>query len=186
MRKNFVILSALFALFGCKSVKTKPEATGKPSKSIYDYTVKSIEGEDVSLSKYKGKKILIVNVASECGYTPQYKELQALHEKHGDKLVILGFPANDFLGQEPGTNQEIQSFCTKNFGVTFPMFEKVTVKGDQIAPVYKWLTDKELNGWNTQAPRWNFCKYLIGENGELIAFFASSVTPLSEEITSRL
>ncbi|MCI0448840.1 MAG: glutathione peroxidase [Chlorobi bacterium] len=161
--------------------------------SIYEYIqsnpsakIKSIDGAEVDFSQYKGKKVLIVNVASECGYTPQYEDLQKLYEANKDKLVILGFPANNFGGQEPGTNEEIKSFCQKNYGVTFPMFEKISVTGDEQHPLYKWLTNSELNGWNSQAPVWNFCKYLIDETGGLVKYYSMKVKPFDEEITSQL
>jgi glutathione peroxidase len=156
------------------------------AKSIYEFTLKTIDGKDLSLSTFKGKKILIVNVASECGYTPQYKPLQELHEKYGNKVVILGFPANNFGGQEPGTNTEIKGFCTKNYGVTFQMMEKISVKGSDMHPLYKWLSNKEENGSCNDAPGWNFCKYLIDEQGKIIKFFSSKVDPMSNEITSLL
>ncbi|AMM50044.1 glutathione peroxidase [Rufibacter sp. DG15C] len=152
------------------------------AKSIYDIPLTTIDGKATSLDKYKGKKLLIVNVASECGYTPQYADLEKLHKLHGDKVVVLGFPANNFGGQEKGTNEEIAQFCQKNFGVTFPMFSKASVKGDDMQPLYKWLTDKSVNGTNDQAPSWNFCKYLIDEKGNLVKFYPSKVSPLSEEL----
>lgn len=154
--------------------------------SIYDFPLKTLSGENTTLAKYKGKKMLLVNVASECGYTPQYKNLQALHEKYGNKVVVIGFPANNFGGQEPGTSTEIKDFCTKNYGVTFPMMEKISVKGSDKHPLYKWLGDKETNGVCDESPGWNFCKYLIDEKGTIIKFFSSKVDPLSSEITSLL
>ena len=152
------------------------------SVSFYALAVKDINGNDFKFSDLKGKKVLIVNTASECGYTPQYKDLEELNKKYGDKVVILGFPANNFGGQEPGTNKEIAGFCEKNYGVTFQLFEKVDVVGENACDLYKWLFTKELNGWNSQEPKWNFNKYLIDENGQLIKYFASSVKPMSEEI----
>jgi glutathione peroxidase len=151
-------------------------------KSIYDFKMKDINGEDVDFSKFKGQKLLLVNVASKCGYTPQYADLQKLHEAHGDKVTIIGFPANNFGGQEPGTNEEIKQFCSENYGVTFKMMDKVSVKGADKDPLYRWLSDKDMNGWNDKEPSWNFCKYLINENGELVKFFPSSVKPMDEEI----
>ncbi|MCC5930843.1 MAG: glutathione peroxidase [Cyclobacteriaceae bacterium] len=152
------------------------------SSLFYDFKLKTIEGEEIDFSRFKGQKVMIVNVASKCGYTPQYKDLQALHEKYGDKVVILGFPANNFGSQEPGTNEEIMQFCSSNYGVSFQMFEKISVKGADMHPLYRWLTDKEKNGWNDQTPSWNFCKYLIDENGELIKFYASGINPMSDEV----
>ncbi|WP_240731647.1 glutathione peroxidase [Hymenobacter radiodurans] len=154
--------------------------------TVYDYTVKTIEGKDVKLSQFAGKKLLIVNVASECGYTPQYKELEELHKKHGDKVTVLGFPANNFGGQEPGTNEEIATFCEKNFGVTFPMFEKVSVKGDDTAPLFQFLADKTKNGAISDAPTWNFCKYLVDEQGHVVGYYPSKVKPMSDELVAAI
>ena len=150
--------------------------------SLYDFKLKDINGKEVKFSDYKGKKLLIVNVASKCGYTKQYEQLQELYAEHGDKITILGFPANNFGGQEPGSNEEIKDFCESKFGVTFPMFEKISVKGFDKHPLYRWLTDASQNGWNNEEPSWNFCKYFINEKGELVKFFPSSVNPLDEEI----
>lgn len=179
------------SLPGCKEIKTRPadiqpEQNQSSMKSIYDIPVSTIEGEVTSLAPYKGKKMLIVNVASKCGYTPQYADLQEFYDKYNGKVVVLGFPANNFGGQEPGTNAEIQEFCTKNFGVTFPMFEKISVKGNDMHPLYQWLTDKEQNGWNEKAPNWNFCKYLISEDGKLLKFYSSGVNPMDEEVVGQL
>ena len=149
---------------------------------FYDFKMKDINGKDVDFASFKGKKLLIVNVASKCGYTKQYAQLQELYEAHGDKIMILGFPANNFGGQEPGSNEEIKAFCDAEFGVTFPMFEKISVKGVDKHPLYRWLSDASQNGWNNQEPSWNFCKYFINEKGELVKFFPSSVTPLDEQI----
>ncbi len=148
--------------------------------SLYDFKMNSLEGKAIDFSQYKGKTLLIVNTASECGYTPQYADLQKLHETFGDKVVILGFPANNFGGQEPGTNKEIASFCKKNYGVTFQMFEKISVKGNDQHPLYAYL--KERTG---QEPGWNFCKYLVKPDGT-VKFFKSSVKPMDKEITSEL
>lgn len=137
-------------------------------------------------SQLKGKKVLLVNVASNCGYTPQYTELEALYQQHKNKLVILGFPANDFKEQEPGSDEEIASFCKVNFGVTFPLFQKQSVVDTAGNRVYKWLTDPAENGWNNQKPTWNFCKYLVDENGKLLAFFPAAASPLGNEIVSLL
>lgn len=155
-------------------------------ESFYDFKMKSIDGKMISFDQYKGKKVLLVNVASKCGFTPQYEDLQKLHELYGNKLVVLGFPANNFGGQEPGTNEEIALFCTSNYGVTFQMFEKISVKGDDMDPLYQWLTNEKYNGWNNEAPSWNFCKYLVDENGKLIAFFPSKVKPLSDELLAKI
>lgn len=153
------------------------------NKSIYDYTAKTITGDDFDFSSLKGKKILIVNTASKCGYTPQYEDLQELHEKYGsDNFVIIGFPANDFMKQEPGSDKEIEEFCKLNYGVSFQMMSKIHVKGDQMHPVYKWLTDKKLNGYENSKVKWNFQKYFINEKGELVAVFPSSTKPLDSKI----
>ena len=175
----------LLKLFSPKGVSTRPKNLTMPAnaKSFYDFKLKSIEGKEIDFSTFKGKKVLIVNTASECGYTPQYDELQNLHETHGSKLTILGFPANNFGGQEPGTNVEIGAFCRKNFGVTFQLFEKVDVKDNEL---YKWLSDENQNGWNSEVPTWNFCKYLVNENGELVKYYSSAVNPMSDEIVKML
>ncbi len=154
--------------------------------NIFQFKVAALDGGTIDFSKFKGKKILIVNTASKCGYTPQYEGLEELYKTHGDKLVIVGFPANNFGGQEPGTNSEIKEFCTKNYGVTFPMAAKVSVKGDDIAPIFQWLTNKSKNGVMDASIKWNFTKFLLNENGELLEVFESNVTPMSEEILSKL
>ena len=158
------------------------ETTETAAASVYDFTVKSIDGKEVKLSQYKGKKLLIVNTASECGFTPQYKELEALYKQHGDKVTVLGFPANNFGGQEPGTEAQIATFCEKNYGVTFPLFSKVSVKGIDTAPLFKFLADKTRNGAVSEVPTWNFCKYLVDEKGHVLKFYPSKVTPLSPEL----
>lgn len=177
-------------------------ATTLTGGSIYDFKVAGLDGTDIDFSKFKGKKIMIVNTASMCGNTPQYAELEKLYEKYKDKLVIVGFPANNFGEQEPGSNEEIKSFCTKNYGVTFPMAEKVSVRGDDIHPLFKWLneqskemakaapatTSKELV-WKKflQDPViWNFTKFLLDENGKLIAVIHNKTSPMSEEVLQYL
>lgn len=154
--------------------------------SIYDFKVPGLEGNTIDLAAYKGKKILIVNTASKCGFTPQYDELQALYSKYQDKLVVIGFPANNFKGQEPGSNSEIKEFCKKNYGVTFPMTEKVSVKGDDIHPLFKYLTDEAKKLGIEDPIKWNFTKFLVDENGKLVTVFDSKVKPMSEEITKHL
>ena len=156
------------------------------SLMFYDYEAQAIDGLTISMEKYRGKKILIVNVASKCGFTPQYKDLQALHEIYGENLAVLGFPSNDFLWQEPGTNAEIQKFCRTNYGVTFQMFEKIHVKGKNQHPIYKWLSDSNLNGWNDDVPSWNFCKYLVDEKGMLLKYFNMRTAPTDTIITNYL
>ena len=154
--------------------------------NFYDLKATSIDGEEISFNDFKGKKVLIVNVASKCGYTYQYAEIQKLQDLYGEKVVVLGFPSNDFLFQEPGSNEKIAEFCESVYGVTFQMFEKIATKGKNQSPVYEWLSKPELNGWNNQSPSWNFCKYLINEEGNLVGFFDARVKPLSDEITSQL
>lgn len=148
--------------------------------SVYDFKIKSIDGELIDFKRYQGKTLLIVNVASKCGYTPQYADLEKLHENYGDKLVVLGFPANNFGAQEPGSNAEIAEFCQKNYGVKFQMFEKISVKGADQHPLYQWL--KEKTG---QEPTWNFCKYLVKPDGT-VKFFPSKVKPLDTEILNEI
>jgi glutathione peroxidase len=154
--------------------------------SIYDFKVSGLDGQSIDLSQYKGKKILIVNTASKCGYTPQYADLQKLYETYKGKLVVLGFPANNFKQQEPGTNSEIQEFCKKNYGVTFPMAEKVSVKGDDIHPLFKYLVDEAQKLGVEDPIKWNFTKFLVDENGKLVAVFPSKVNPTSEDVTKYL
>ena len=157
------------------------------SNSIHQFSMTSLEGEAVSLEKFKGKTLLIVNVASKCGLTPQYQDLQKLYdEKKDEGLVILGFPANNFMSQEPGTDDEIHSFCQKNYGVTFPMFSKISVRGDDIDPLYAFLTQKELNGVMDSNVKWNFQKYLLNKNGELVAMIPPSTTILKTEVRNQI
>ena len=154
--------------------------------SIYDFEVDGLLGEKIDLADHKGKKILIVNTASECGFTPQYENLQKLYDKYKERLVIIGFPANNFGLQEPGSDEEIASFCQKNYGITFPMAAKISVKGDDMHPLYKWLTTKELNGYSDSKVKWNFQKYLIDESGNLVGVFSSRTDPLSDELTTAI
>lgn len=150
--------------------------------SIHSFKVKSIEGGTIDFAKFKGKKILIVNTASKCGYTPQYEALQKVYDQYKDKLVIIGFPANNFGGQEPGSDGDIQEFCKARFGVKFPLASKVSVKGEDMAPIYQWLTSKAKNGVLDADIKWNFNKFLLDENGKMIAYFPSKVTPDSDDI----
>lgn len=181
-------------LFSCAAKNNTPAMTNETpatvetvaAKSIYDFKVAALESGTIDFASFKGKKILVVNTASECGFTKQYEGLQALHEKYKDKLVIVGFPANNFGGQEPGTNEEIGAFCKKNYGVSFPMAAKISVKGDDAAPIYKWLCNKKENGVLDAEVGWNFNKFLLDENGTLLAHFESKVAPMSEEITGKL
>ena len=156
-------------------------------KSFYDFKVKDIDGNEFDLSSLKGKKVLVVNTASKCGNTPQYKTLESLYKEYGNQnFVIIGFPANNFGSQEPGTNADIEEFCTKNYGVTFPMMSKISVKGEDMDPLYKWLTSKSLNGVKDSEVTWNFQKYLIDEKGNLVDVVAPKVQPNDEKILSWL
>lgn len=189
---KLIVLSSIF--FGCAIKSSHQSAdkagTNKPTsdtgKNIYQFKVESLDGGTIDFSTFKGKKILIVNTASECGYTPQYKELEELYSKYQNKLVVVGFPANNFGGQEPGSNADIKAFCQKNYGVSFPMAAKISVKGSDTAPIYQWLTSKEQNGVLDAEIKWNFNKFLIDENGHVIAKFETKVKPMSEEIIARL
>ncbi|WP_320980704.1 glutathione peroxidase [Bacteroides sp.] len=155
------------------------------NKSFYDFTVKTIDGKDFPLSSLKGKKVLVVNVASKCGLTPQYAQLEKLYEKYKDKdFVIIGFPANNFMEQESGSNEEIAQFCSLNYGVTFPMMAKISVKGKEIAPLYQWLTEKKLNGKEDASVQWNFQKFMIDENGNWVGFASPKESPFSEKIVT--
>lgn len=158
----------------------------KSLSSIFEIEYEQKYGIKTTLEEYKGKKILIVNTASECGYTPQYAQLQKMHEQMNDKLQIIAFPSNDFGAQEPGSDNEITNFCKTNYGVTFPVFKKIKVMGENKSPLYNWLCNKNLNGWNEQAPEWNFCKYLIDEEGKLMAFYSQHIEPSSDEILRKV
>ncbi|MBI3520130.1 MAG: glutathione peroxidase [Bacteroidetes bacterium] len=169
----FVVLVLL--LYSFKKTGTKT--------SIYQFKAKTIDGEELRFESLKGKKILIVNTASKCGFTPQYKDLEALYEKYKDNnFVIIGFPCNQFGNQEPGTSSDIKSFCTKNYGVSFPMMEKVHVKGDSICDIYAWLTSKTKNGVQSSSVKWNFQKYMIDENGFLVGHVSSFKSPSCSKI----
>lgn len=152
-------------------------------QSVHEFTIKTIDGESKNLSDFKGKKMLFVNTASQCGFTPQYMELQELHEKHGDELVIIGFPANNFGGQEPGSNDQIKTFCKKNYGVSFMLSEKVSVKGKNIDPIFEWLNAQDNQSFKGDI-MWNFEKYLIDESGKLIKRYRSMTKPDSDKIIS--
>lgn len=163
------------------SRKMSSGRTAEPQRSIYDFRMTSLDGEEIDFARYKGKSLLIVNTASKCGYTPQYADLEKLHDDYGDKVVVLGFPANDFLWQEPGSNEEIATFCEKNYGVSFQMFEKISVKGGNRHPLYKWL--EAASG---KSPSWNFCKYVVSKDGKTVKFFPSKVKPLDKEIMDEI
>ncbi len=162
-------------------------AFAQQKKSFYDYTVEDINGNPFNLANLKGKKVLVVNTASKCGFTPQYADLEKLYQEYKDRnFIIIGFPANNFMGQEPGSNEEIKNFCMVNYGVSFPMMAKISVKGNDMAPVYKWLTTKDLNGVMDSKVGWNFQKYLINEKGNLVDMLSSKEKPYSEKIISWL
>jgi glutathione peroxidase len=156
------------------------------TSGFYDFKVKTLEGGTFDFSSLKGKKVMIVNVASKCGNTPQYKDLEALYEKYRDILVIIGFPANNFASQESGTAAEIRKFCTENYGVTFPLMEKISVKGSDMAPVYKWLTSKSKNGLMDSEVKWNFQKYLVDESGNLVQVIEPKENPMSDKVIAWL
>ena len=185
MTKHFTKLILIIAGIGIFTVfnLSSAEKISDNAKSFYALSAEDINGEIISMDAYKGKKVLVVNVASRCGYTPQYEGLQTLYETYQDSLVVLGFPSNDFMWQEPGNNTEIKTFCQRTYGVTFPMFAKIHVKGRKQHPLYTWLSDSTMNGWNHEKPSWNFNKYLLDENGKLLERFGSSIEPLDTLIT---
>jgi glutathione peroxidase len=169
--------------------RSKVAGNDKPAahaQSLYDLSVELNTGNTLRFDSLKGKKILIVNTASNCGYTTQYEDLEKLSEKYKDKLAVIGFPANDFK-QEKGTDEEIATFCKLNYGINFPLAKKsIVIKGNQQNEVFKWLTDKSKNGWNEQQPSWNFSKYLVNEKGELIKYFDPAISPLSDEVVKAI
>jgi glutathione peroxidase len=173
----------LLIMFGIQS-----KSNAQETSSLYDLSLSltTLEGDKIDFTTFKGKKILFVNVASKCGFTPQYKDLQELHEEYKDKLVVIGLPCNQFGSQEPGSSDEIATFCEKNYGVEFLITEKIDVKGDNQDPLYKWLTNKSENGKVNMGVKWNFQKYLVDENGSMMDYFMSSTNPLSTKITSLL
>jgi len=176
MKTNLMIAALLLT-----TAFVNAQSTGK--KTFHDFTVTTIDGEEFPLSQLKGKKVLVVNTASKCGYTPQYEDLEKLYEKYGgEKFTIIGFPANNFMSQEPGSNSEIKQFCTSKYGVTFPMMSKISVKGDDIDPVYNWLTKQEENGVMDAPVKWNFQKFMIDENGNLAGMATSKEDPFSDNI----
>ena len=179
MMKNIL----LYIFFTLNIVFTKGDIV---SSNFYSINFKNILGEEKSFKEFSGKKILIVNVASYCGYTRQYKDLQKLQDSYGDKLQVIAFPCNDFGSQEPGNNSQIAQFCESNYSIKFPVMSKINIRKTPIHPVYKWLTNSDLNGWNNSKPKWNFYKYLIDEDGNLIKSFGSNTSPLSSEIIQSL
>lgn len=168
------------------SAASEKKSLESMSTNLYEYSIVSIDGNETPLSSFKGKKILFVNTASECGFTPQYKGLQELHEAYGEKVTLIGLPCNQFGKQEPGTEAEIKGFCEKNYGVSFLMTQKIDVKGDNQHPLYTWLTSKELNGVKNSSVKWNFQKYLVDENGALLDVFGSTTKPMDESILKHL
>jgi len=194
MKKYFYITLILafsgilvYSFVEIKAQKNNTLMTSNTTTDFYSFSIKSLDGnKTINFKAFKGKKVLCVNVASECGYTPQYKDLQQLHEQYKDKLVVIGFPCNQFGGQEPGDAAQIESFCKKNYGVTFLLTEKIDVKGTNQHAIYQWLTKQELNGKNSATVKWNFNKFLIDENGNWLNYFPSSVNPLDTELTSLL
>lgn len=190
MKKAFFIALGAVVLAGtpvfaqAKKAKAQTKKT-MDKETIYNYKVTDLTGDTFDFSSLKGKKVIVVNTASKCGLTPQYKDLEALYQKYKDKgLVIVGFPANNFAGQEPGTNKEIATFCQQNYGVSFPMMGKISVKGDDMAPVYHFLTEKSKNGLQDSEVEWNFQKYLINEKGELVKVVSPKTLPTDDEIVS--
>ncbi|PXW18250.1 MULTISPECIES: glutathione peroxidase [unclassified Chryseobacterium] len=184
MKKILFIGMVLIGIIGLSSFIKSDDSNGpKPAKSIYDFKIESIDGGKIDFSEYKGKYILIVNTASKCGYTPQYKGLEQLYKDYGDKLVVVGFPSDNFADQEFHDNVEIKSFCEKNYGVTFPLTTSVDVKGSKITPVFDYLTHKSQNGVMDATISWNFNKFLISPEGKLLEHFDSKVVPESEKIT---
>ena len=167
-------------------VSNNSKETNMVSEKFYTFKAKTLDGTEVSFEQYRGKKIIILNTASECGFTPQYADWEAFYKANKEKVVVLGFPCNQFGGQESGSGAEIKTFCEKNYGVTFPVFEKIDVKGERQAPLFDWLSHKDQNGWCDKTPSWNFCKYLVSEKGELLNFFASGIKPGNDEFLQAL
>ena len=182
----FIMVSSVpYLMSNEKKVSGESYTIDLPS-TVFDYKIKNIYGDVVTLEKYRGKKILIVNVASRCGYTSQYKDLQKLQDRYKNKLQVIAFPCNDFGFQEPGTSEQIAEFCEVNYNIKFPIMEKINIRRSPSHPLYEWLSNSELNGWNDSKPKWNFYKYLINENGKLINIFNSGTSPLSSEVTEAI
>ena len=187
LKSFYPTLTGITRFFGVKTSIKLPTQKKVAPESLYQYSFEGIEGDTLPLKQYAGKKIIIVNTASDCGYTGQYEELQKLYEQEKGNVLILGFPANDFKQQEKGSNETIAAFCKKNYGVTFPLAAKsVVVKEKNQHPVFKWLSDPAKNGWNDRDPVWNFSKYIIDENGNLIGYFDPGVSPLSNDFLTVL
>ena len=176
------VITGVFSMAFSKNV-IENEGVVNGSKSFYDLSINDINGEEINFERFKGKKVMIVNVASRCGYTSQYKELQSLYEKNEDKLEIIAVPCNDYGSQESGSNSEIKLFCETNYGVTFTMGSKQKIKSSPISNLYQWLSDPKQNGWNSSLPSWNFCKYVINEEGQLTHFLRSGVSPTGKEMS---
>ena len=187
LKSFYPVLTSVTRFFGVNSKVVLPKIVSDPVTSVYAIPFELINGDTADLSAYRGKKIVVVNTASDCGYTGQYEELQKLYAQRKDDIVIIGFPANDFKQQEKGSNEEIASFCKKNYGVDFPLAMKTTVvKSADQHPIFKWLSDQKQNGWNEQAPSWNFSKYIIDEQGKLIGYFDPGVSPLGNDFINVL
>ena len=176
------VISGVFSMAFSKNV-TEHKGFVNGSKSFYDLSINDINGDKIKLERFKGKKVMIVNVASRCGYTSQYKDLQLLYEKNKDKLEIIAVPCNDYGSQESGSNSEIKLFCENNYGITFTMGSKQKIKSSPISDLYRWLSDPKQNGWNSNLPSWNFCKYVINEDGQLTHFLRSGVSPTGREMS---
>ena len=176
------VITGVFSMAFSKNV-IEHEGVVSGSKSFYDLYINDINGEKINLERFKGKKVMIVNVASRCGYTSQYEDLQSLYEKNKDKLEIIAVPCNDYGSQESGSNSEIKNFCEANYGVSFTMGSKQKIKSSPISDLYRWLSDPKQNGWNSSLPSWNFCKYIINEDGQLTHFLRSGVSPTGKEIS---
>ncbi|MEN9949668.1 MAG: hypothetical protein RLY85_420 [Bacteroidota bacterium] len=187
LRKIYPALTSITRFFGVNNRTIPAGQVVAPTVPVFDIPFELIDGTPASLAAFKGKKIVVVNTASDCGYTGQYEELQTLYANHKNDLVIVGFPANDFKQQEKGSNEEIAGFCKKNYGVEFPLAMKtVVVKGKDQHPLFSWLSDPGKNGWNKEAPAWNFSKYVIDEEGKLIGYFDPGVSPLGETFLKTL
>ncbi len=180
--KSYALRMKLSKLTGAGISISSNNKKMKAHENFYSLSATKNNGEVISFETFRGKKILLINLASKCGYTPQYSELEKLHKDYKHKITVLGFPSNDFGGQEPGSDEEIKRFCKRNFGVTFTLFHKDHVIGNNMQPVYEWLCDADKNGWNNKQPSWNFCKYLVDEEGNLTDIFSAAVSPLSKEI----
>lgn len=186
MNKIYLSVITLATLLSCNNKANEKVTPVTVEQGIYAYKVQGLKGDTLDFADFKGKKILIVNTASECSYTYQYEGLEALHQQYNGKLVIVGFPTNDFGGQEPGSNEKIEEFCKENYGVTFQMAAKISVKGNGIAPIYQWLTNKDMNGHSSSTIEWNFQKYLTDEQGNLTHVFPPATEPFDDAVISAI